>query len=98
MSKFKDEFGKVREFFTTARWEAIVTYASDVGPVDIEYQLDSLADLARLMAGGPDLHTVLGINVTYLGYRDPTQSLAVSTLEGVGMNPLADFLAQRRAA
>jgi len=96
VSKFKDQDGQVREFFTTARWEATVVYNTEAGPTDVEYQLDSLSDLAEHLANGPDFHAIIGISIVYLGYRDPTQALAVTTLEGVGVDMLGAFLNERR--
>lgn len=58
-----------------ARWRAVVTYRSAVGPVDVEHWLDELADLHDLVEAGPHWDCIEGIAVERVNPISPGLSL-----------------------
>jgi hypothetical protein len=46
-----------------ARWEAIVTYRTDNGPVDVTHELHELHDLHAFVEKGPHWDTIENINI-----------------------------------
>lgn len=52
------------------RWRAIVTYRSDAGPVDVDYDLSEIADLDPLIERGPHWDTVVEIKIVRVNHNE----------------------------
>lgn len=49
---------------TPKRWKAIITYATENGPADVEHNFEEICDLHRLVERGPDWAAIIDIRVT----------------------------------
>lgn len=48
----------------TARWQAVVTYRADAGPVDVTHDIEELEHLQNLIEAGPDWNAIDAITIT----------------------------------
>lgn len=53
------------------RWQAVITYRFDVGPVSVHYDIEEPAELADLVENGPDWNTIVDIRITLELKSDP---------------------------
>ena len=52
------------------RWRATVFYRTESGPLDIEHDLDELADLHDKVEAGPHWDTIIRIEVVRINHCD----------------------------
>jgi hypothetical protein len=45
------------------RWVAVVSYRSELGPVEVDHHLEELRELAALIERGPDWNTIIQITI-----------------------------------
>ncbi|MBV8664649.1 MAG: hypothetical protein JO107_16290 [Hyphomicrobiales bacterium] len=63
---------------TRARWQARITYRSELGSIDVDHAIEELSELHDLVERGPDWNAIVEIKITL----DPTRaSHPVDTIE-----------------
>ena len=48
------------------RWQAVIQYRTENGPVDVPHELHELEELQQLVEAGPDFGAIANIEIKYL--------------------------------
>lgn len=54
-----------------SRWRAVVTYRSELGPIDVQHDIEELESLQDIVEWGPDWNTIEQIKVVLARKTSP---------------------------